>query len=729
MNSVEEGEEEDENQLLLEPNCVQYRLYFDDIVSSDDGCEEDADVNTHHRSLLEQRKREIFECIFSNSMLHSSSSMMMTRRRIQNENGTNDASRREKRIESYCWHRDGFNLRAHFCPDAKRWCLKGETKFQDAMDDEWMVVHVLTRAASERLYPNSCSMRIFDDDGEFLLVEASHLLPTWVEPNVAEGRTFVRGGAVRVVGDVSDFHNDNINADGSEGNDQSRRTALKTNAEALDALIASCSFGSDEDHEKKYSLGEAIDRYLKETKMKKYQTDEAILTSRHLARALLPRRVRNALRVISKEEGERKRSDEMTTMTPTTKQTFIQTAARMFYERTPTDVRSSKEFRNLNLTEAVEDDAKRSVMDSVTLRFSRCAYAQLARAKFDAPRKYPMDVVAKTTDVDVHNAFDVGMKLVVGMEIALEKLLSEDVDEEEKASAFSAVEIAAILRFKDALDRAEETEHDDDDDNDSEFSDSLEPESDQWMRDGMLELDNEILARAAEREMHPLSEDDEDAFDDFGLDDDDDILDERREKEKAFNEDVKRVGKKLGTFMNTKATYKGAEGVDDGNSRSSYSKKIAPPELDADAFERDLMNALMDDPESEQFLEQFTKDLVFNDESVVGASSSSMHASRKVADDVQNELDLQAEDFDVAYEAALREQLLGSHVEESVKRTTVTSMDPNGEEGGTNVDERESIENETIKDVLKSAVMQNGRSGPASILLGTLEEKGSSSKE
>jgi succinate dehydrogenase flavin-adding protein (antitoxin of CptAB toxin-antitoxin module) len=722
MKSVEE---EDENQLLLEPNCVQYRLYFDDIVSSnDDNCElEDADADAHHRSLLEQRKREIFECIFSNSMLHSSSSssMMTTTRKIQNE----------KRIETYCWHRDGFNLEVHFCPDAKRWCLKGETKFQDAMDDEWMVVHVLTRAASERLYPNSCSMRIFDDDGEFLLVEASHLLPTWVEPNVAEGRTFVRGGAVRVVGDVSDFQNNNINDDGSEGNAQSRRTALKTNAEALDALIASCSFSSDEDHDKKYSLGEAIDGYLKETKMKKYQTDEAILTSRHLARVLLPRRVRNALRVIRKEEEEeeeRKRSDEMTTMMTTTKQTFIQTAARMFYERTPTDVRSSKEFRNLNLTEAVDDDAKRSVMDSVTLCFSRCAYAQLARAKFDAPRKYPMDVVAKTTDVDVHNAFDVGMKLVVGMEIALEKLLSEDVDEEEKASAFNAVEIAAILRFKDALDRAEETEHKDDDDNDSEFSDLLEPESDQWMRDGMLELDNEILARAAEREMHPLSEDDEDAFNDFGLNDDD-ILDERREKEKAFNEDVKRVGKKLGTFMNAKATYKGAEGVDDGNSRSSYSKKIAPPELDADAFERDLMNALMDDPESEQFLEQFTKDLVFNDEGVVGASSSSMHASRKVADDVQNELDLQAEDFDVAYEAALREQLLGSHVEESVKRTTITSMDPNGEEGGTNVDERESIENETIKDVLKSAVMQNGQSGPASILLGTLEEKGSSSKE
>ena len=157
--------------------------------------------------------------------------------------------------------------------------------------------------------------------------------------------------------------------------------------------------------------------------------------------------------------------------------------------------------------------------------------------------------------------------------------------------------------------------------------------------------------------------------------------------------------------------YKGAEEV---HANKSYSKKIEPPpppELDADAFERDLMNALMDDPESEQFLEQFTKDLAFNDEDL---GASSLNAAKKVADNVQNELDLQAEDFDVAYEAALREQLLGSHVEESVIRTTTSA---NKEESN----DDENMENETIKDVLKSAVMQNGQSGPASILLGTLE--------
>jgi hypothetical protein len=53
-----------------------------------------------------------------------------------------------------------------------------------------------------------------------------------------------------------------------------------------------------------------------------------------------------------------------------------------------------------------------------------------------------------------------------------------------------------------------------------------------------------------------------------------------------------------------------------------------------------------------------------------------------------------------------------------VKRTTTTkttTIDAN--------DEESIMESETIKDVLKSAVMQNGQSGPATILLGTLRDE------
>ena len=105
--------------------------------------------------------------------------------------------------------------------------------------------------------------------------------------------------------------------------------ALKTNVDALNALIKAKD-------QKKYRLGDAIDAHLKEHKMKKYyQTEEAIVTSRHLARALLPKRVRRALQCVGMKSMKQK-------------QTFIQLATRMFYERTPADVRSSKDFRNLN---------------------------------------------------------------------------------------------------------------------------------------------------------------------------------------------------------------------------------------------------------------------------------------------------------------------------------------------------------------------------------------------
>ena len=702
----------------MEPNCVQYLVYFDDVSSC---------------AQLEEKKNDIFKHVERDFAANDASL-------ASNANGKRDV------YDAYCYHREGFNLTRAFCSATQRFCLKGSTHFGDCIDDEWMVAHVLTRV-SERF--EDISVRIFDDDGEFLLIECSHVLPTWVEPNVAEGRTFIRHGAVHVVyeqpedeitrkedreDDEEPFEDIKARKEDREDEDEDEREdrmkALKTNVDALNALIKAKD-------QKKYRLGDAIQKHLKNNKMKKYyQTmKEAIVTSRHLARVVLPKRVRRALQCVGMESMQRK-------------QTFIQLATRAFYERTPADVRSSKDFRNLNFNTpafaesnarreeeeeessiVIQDDAMMNEMDSVTLRFSRCAYAQLARAKFDAPRKYPMDVIAKTTDADLHNAFDIGMKLTVGMEIALEKLLmsSEDdsLEDEDLAKTFNAEEIAAILQFKDALERVVETKEDEDEEEDVQ---NLEPESDQWMRDGMRDLDNEILARAAEREMHPLSDDDEDgrpsAFDDE-FDFDDDLKDDkRREKEKAFSEDVKRVGKKLGTFMNAKATYKGAEEVQranninnngSNNSSNSYSKvkkKIAPPELDADAFERDLMNALMDDPESEQFLEQFTKDLAFHD-------NPKDDLRRKVEHDVvQNELDLQAEDFDVAYEAALREQLLGSHVEESVKRTTTTkttTIDAN--------DEESIMESETIKDVLKSAVMQNGQSGPATILLGTLRDE------
>ena len=155
----------------LEPNCVQYLVYFDDVSCA-----------------LEEKKNDIFKHVERD--FEAKEALLSS-----NTNRKRDAH------DSYCYHREGFDLTHAFCDATGRFCLKGSTKFGDALDDEWMVAHILMRV-SERF--KDISVRIFDDDGEFLLVECSHVLPMWVEPDVAEGRTFIRHGAGHGVYEAAD---------------------------------------------------------------------------------------------------------------------------------------------------------------------------------------------------------------------------------------------------------------------------------------------------------------------------------------------------------------------------------------------------------------------------------------------------------------------------------------------------------------------------------------------
>ena len=113
----------------MEPNCVHYRVYFDDARSPDDS------------TLLETRKEEVHE--FSNWIVQRKlmdKKNAPTRAEHPPRGEDNDDDKVE---EWYCWHRERFQLDVAYCEDAKRWCLKGRTRFGDAMDDEWMLAFVL----------------------------------------------------------------------------------------------------------------------------------------------------------------------------------------------------------------------------------------------------------------------------------------------------------------------------------------------------------------------------------------------------------------------------------------------------------------------------------------------------------------------------------------------------------------------------------------------------------
>jgi SGT1 protein len=63
--------------------------------------------------------------------------------------------------------------------------LCGRTNYGDSIEDEWVIVYILRELTKKH---SNLWVQVVDSDGEFLLVEAAGMLPTWLEPEVAENR-------------------------------------------------------------------------------------------------------------------------------------------------------------------------------------------------------------------------------------------------------------------------------------------------------------------------------------------------------------------------------------------------------------------------------------------------------------------------------------------------------------------------------------------------------------
>lgn len=77
----------------------------------------------------------------------------------------------------------------------KRTALEGCVKFGENLDDEWFVVWILREISKH--FP--VLIRVWDNDGEFLLIEAAYSLPDWLEPDVAENRVWLLNGKVHCI--------------------------------------------------------------------------------------------------------------------------------------------------------------------------------------------------------------------------------------------------------------------------------------------------------------------------------------------------------------------------------------------------------------------------------------------------------------------------------------------------------------------------------------------------
>ncbi|KAI1462970.1 SGT1-domain-containing protein [Daldinia caldariorum] len=91
--------------------------------------------------------------------------------------------------KDYIWQRDSFQLRIERDQDLVY--LHGTTDYGDSIEDEWLIVYLLRELTKS--FPTLWA-RVFDDDGEFLLVEAANVLPKWLSPEIDANRSWIHGG-------------------------------------------------------------------------------------------------------------------------------------------------------------------------------------------------------------------------------------------------------------------------------------------------------------------------------------------------------------------------------------------------------------------------------------------------------------------------------------------------------------------------------------------------------
>jgi hypothetical protein len=92
----------------------------------------------------------------------------------------------KKFLKEYIWQRDALKL--ELVREEQQWLLRGRTNYGDSVADEWLIVYFLRELSKE--FKNAW-IRIYDSDGEFLLIEAANALPKWLNPEVAENRVWI----------------------------------------------------------------------------------------------------------------------------------------------------------------------------------------------------------------------------------------------------------------------------------------------------------------------------------------------------------------------------------------------------------------------------------------------------------------------------------------------------------------------------------------------------------
>lgn len=279
---------------------------------------------------------------------------------------------KKKHLKDYIWQRQGFDLNIHpkidlSKPDAASSAktpprLQGRSDFGDSIADEWLIVHLLREVSKQ--CPDAW-IRVYDTDGEFLLIESANALPKWLNPDIAENRVWINDGRLKII----------ALEDGAPPQNLSLQDALATIKRNSSKLLLDPAIEKEAFH-----------------RLREYPS--AISSSLHRSLVTIPRRLAYILH---------------------RNPTYISPAIESFYLRDPISLKplTTKDISTLSFPP--EDFVTTSV------KFTKVGFAQLRSQLFDPPPAW-IGIAPRMHDQKAA----IGMKLTCGFEMLVNDPQSQD---------------------------------------------------------------------------------------------------------------------------------------------------------------------------------------------------------------------------------------------------------------------------------------------------------------
>ncbi|KAK8472226.1 hypothetical protein PHAVU_002G146800 [Phaseolus vulgaris] len=452
--------------------------------------------------------------------------------------------------QDYIWQHQPFTLSVSTAPNPSCPCpsssnlphLHGRLRYGDNLDDEWFAVFLLFHISLR--FP-SLSIRLWDSDGDFLLIEAAFHLPRWLNPDTSHHRLFLRHGNLHIV----------------------PRDRLPQ-----PSLLDSLAFVANSGHESLAS--DAVQRAVK-----KRIEDYPERARRHMHRVRV--RVPVSVARVLKHEPR-----------------LISLAVEGFYDR---DVDTMKFAARMD--RFVERGTAEELV-CISVKMSRAMYAQLVQQRFQAPKCYP--AMPGRVEREEFVEAELGMKIACGLEMMYQQRKRDGVEGQgstweafrkslENSGYFQGL-LPGSSEYQRLVQSAQEyyrntslhsqtselmnapvrrideilaLPHSVDDFKDQEVPPS---DDDSWLYDGEEELNSVLMERQKEMEQYDLkhkkkgkAKEDKDTGRSSALN--------------ADEFDPGDIAKTMQAFVHKLSSYKGAEAPDDRNKEVN---------LDVDQFIKDM---------------------------------------------------------------------------------------------------------------------------------------------